>query len=884
MKYKFLVILLLLAGLLTAQQSRVSINESWLFVKSPGNRVEIPSYEKAEQIHLPHSWNVQDVWDDVKGYYRDAAWYRKNLLIADSLKGRKVYLFFEGANQVAKVYVNGEKAGEHFGGYTAFRFEISKHVKYGTVNQIDVMVDNSFSREMAPVTGDFSMLGGIYRDVYLETSGMIHFELKNHAGQGVMLTSFLQEKNAGFDLKANIVNSSIVSRKVSIHTSITDAQGRVVLTQHTKPIQLLPSSTQNISQHIPVPDFQLWSPDNPHLYTIECKMLDAKTRSVEGLQVIRSGIRTFAKDENGNLLLNGRPIKLIGVNRHQDYPEISNALPNSVHHRDVYTLKSMGANFLRTSHYPQDPALYEACDELGILVWSEISVVNQIGLNEAFEINTLNNLRETIVQQYNHPSVVMWGFMNEVLLADHTFPKNERENLYNKTRELAQKLHNEAKLLDRSRLTTIAHDGNFDKYESAGLNSITDICGYNLYFGWYREGFESFERFVEQFKNKYPATPLIISEYGAGSNKGIYARQPRRFDNSMNWFELLHETYLHRILKNPRIAGGAAWVYADFSSEGRKDTDPNKNNKGLLYYNREPKDVFYLYKARLHKEPVVKIATGKWLKRPVEVPHGNTTWTDTVKIYSNCEQVTLTLNGRKAGTFRPDSMARIFAPVAFSEGPNQLVATGSGADGKTISDLVNLDFSFIPFPLNQSTFKQVCVNVGGHFDYVDTQSGDVWVADRPYRPGGWGYVGGEELTIWKGQRTGAERVIFNTLHDPIYQTQRVGINNYRFDVAPGWYEVELLFAELQSSREINEAFLNNLGNESKQETMKEGRIFSVRINNKLVMSKMNLMESVGESTAASFTFRIEANERGLIVEFDQIRSETVLNGIRIRKL
>ena len=876
-------IILLLMLNVNAAYACQTINEGWQFVKTPGNKTVIPTFENAEKVHLPHTWNMADVWDDVKGYYRDAAWYRKSILVADSLKNKKIFLFFEGANQEAAVYVNGQKAGEHKGGYTAFRVDITNLVDFGKSNRIDVMVDNSYSTEIAPISGDFSMMGGIYRDVYLEVSEKIHFDKMNYAGQGVFVKSFLDGANAGFQIDANIVNSSGKTQKLMLRTRITDRKGKIISAQISKSINLKNAMQQNVKQLFAIPDYQLWSPDNPYLYTVECEILDAKTKTVLDTYCVRPGIRTIAKDEKGNILLNGKVIKLIGVNRHQDFDGLSNALPNAIHRRDVEIIKEIGANFLRTSHYPHDPAIYDACDELGILVWSEISVVNQIGMNEHFEQNTLNNMKEMILQHFNHPSVVFWGFMNEVLLADHTFPKNERENLYNKTRELAQKLNDVAKSLDNTRLTTIAHHGDFEKYEKAGLNNITDVCGYNLYFGWYVNGFGGFDDFVDNFKQKYPTKPLIISEYGAGSNKGIYARLPRRFDNSMQWAEKLHEIYLDKIIRNPKIAGSSLWNFADFSSEGRKDTDPHMNNKGLLYYDRTPKDVFYLYKAKLQNEPALKIAAGKWLKRPVEVPVEARTFTDTIKIYSNCQQVTLQLNGKTVGNFQPDSICRIFAPLNFVNGKNQLVAIGRSTNGKTITDVVNFDYHFIPFPLNNNSFRELCVNVGGHFDYVDTKSNEVWMPDRPFRPGGWGYVGGEEFKIWKGQRTGGERVIYNTINDPLYQTQRVGLTEYRFDVAAGWYEVELLFAELQSAKELKDAFLNNLGNETKTELLKDGRIFNVSINNQLVLSELNLLESVGENTAANFTFRVKAADNGVVVKFDKIRSETVLNGIKIRK-
>lgn len=877
----FLYILLLTQPL---HSMRKSLNEGWIFVKTPGNKTLIPQFDNAEKVHLPHTWNVFDVWDDVRGYYRDAAWYKKQVFIPDTLKTRKVFIYFEGANHTAALYVNGVKAGEHLGGYTAFRFDISNMLNYGVTNVLHVMVDNSYSELIAPISGDFSMLGGIYRDVYMEVTDKIHFLKSNHGSNGIFVRTNFDQAKAEFHVNATVSNETNKKQSLRIRTKVTDRSGKTVVTNTSKPFQLMPSSQTGIAQLLKLGTYKLWSPENPNLYHVETELIYDKSNQLIEKQCIRTGIRTITKNDSGQILLNGKPIKLMGVNRHQDHMGLGNALPDAVHRNDIRLMKEMGANFIRFSHYPHEPALLEACDELGLLVWDEISIVNRIGLQPDFEKNALLNMREMVLQHYNHPSVVLWGFMNEVLLADGTFPQNEREHAMVKNRELALKLNAVAKELDPTRLTVIAHHGDFDKYEKAGLNNITDVCGYNLYFGWYREGFDNFDRFVENFKSKYPATPIIISEYGAGSNAGLYARQPRRFDNSMNWFELLHEEYLHRILANDKIAGGAVWNFADFSSEGRKDTDPNMNNKGLFYYNRTPKDAAYLYASRLTKEPVVKIAVGKWTRRPVEVATGVQTVSDTIKLYSNCANVALVLNGKAAGSYKPDHICRIFAPLDFKNGKNELIATGQTAEGKTITDKVDIYYDFIPFPLADKSFTELCVNVGGHFDYCDSKSNEVWIADRPYRASGWGYVGGEEYKIWKGARTGGERVIFNTYNDPLFQAQRVGLREYRFDTAPGWYEVELLFAEQLGAKELKDAFLNNLGNDSGGNTLSGKRVFNVKVNNQILLKELDVMQVTGELTAAIFKFRVESGNKGLNFTFEPVQGSTILNGIKIRKI
>ena len=279
----------------------------------------------------------------------------------------------------------------------------------------------------------------------------------------------------------------------------------------------------------------------------------------------------------------------------------------------------MGANFIRIAHYPQDPAILEACDALGILAWEEIPLVNYITVSEDFNQNSKTMLREMIRQHYNHSSVIMWGFMNEILLRDNkglkANPSLNKDEYYKKVNELAVDLNNLCKIEDPNRFTTIAHHGNYDKYEEAGLNSITDIVGWNLYFGWYGADFSRLGKFLDDFHTKHPTKGIIIAEYGAGSDPRIHAITPKRFDFSEEWQVLYHQSYYEQFKVRNHVMGAAIWNFVDFGSEGRGDAVPRINSKGVLTTDRTPKDSYLFYQTSLSKEKLIAIGDVFWRNR-----------------------------------------------------------------------------------------------------------------------------------------------------------------------------------------------------------------------------------------------------------------------------
>jgi beta-galactosidase len=334
-----------------------------------------------------------------------------------SWKDKEVYIFFEGANQVATVFVNGKQAGEHIGGYTAFRFRINDFIRLDATNEITVKVNNAFNEDIPPLTADFTFFGGIYRDVYLEVLNSIHFDADNFASSGVFVsTPEVSAANASVTTRGEIVNSSGVEKSILVISKLFDQKSKLVAQQETKIKVKQNQKTPFVHNKINVAKPELWTLERPTLYRIVTVIVDTKTG--QSLDEFSSpvGFRWYAFTGDKGFYLNGQPYKIWGTSRHQDFPNKANALSDAMHVRDVQLLKEMGGNFLRVAHYPQDPAILEACDRLGILASVEIPVVNTITESPAFTENARRMQVEMIRQNYNHPSVVMWAYMNEVLL------------------------------------------------------------------------------------------------------------------------------------------------------------------------------------------------------------------------------------------------------------------------------------------------------------------------------------------------------------------------------------------------------------------------------------------------------------------------------------
>lgn len=801
MKKIFLLILCLSAMYPVVNAGRVvqSFNDGWYYVAYNDNRFQkVRCHEEGwEQVHLPHTWNT-DAYS-TRNYRRASSWYKKEFrLEAAEMWDKQLYLKFDAVNSLADVYLNGELLTTHKGGYSAFIVDITDKVRNDVSNLLMVHVNNQ-NNQIPPLSGDFTIFGGIYRDVWLISVGKQHISLTDYASPGVYVDlPFVSEEKAEISVRGTLVNRDVQRAALKLNVEVLDADGKSVV-QSLRNIRLDAEGTFAVKERLQLENPRLWSPESPYLYSVKVSLKDERGKVLKDEMRVPLGVRWFSMDAQEGFKLNGKPMKLIGACRHQDQMPMGIALSDEMHRRDMQLLKDMGANFVRLAHYPQDDAVLRACDELGMLVWEEIPVVDLIALGDEFRTNATSALREMIRQHYNHPSVIMWGYMNEAVIQLQYRVKKQRLNgFYENTLALARHLEETLKMEDPYRLSTMAYHGN-QIYNQIGLSNITDVSGWNLYQGWYENDFKSFDRFVDEEHRKYPYRPLIISEFGAGSDSRLQSLEPQIFDFSMQWQQLYLEYYLPAIMKRPFIVGATEWNFIDFSSASRQETTPHINNKGLMYNDRRPKDVFYYFQAFLRKDiPVLHIAVDDWKYRTV-VSDGEAV-EHPVKAYSNLDRVELSVNGKKLSVQGIENCHAGWR-VPLVVGRNTLVASGI-YQGKKVEQVSDVFVKIQPRHIAAANIRQLelAVNVGSNCFFMDDKSDLCWLPDQVYTPGSWGYVGGEVFYRSPG-RIGTTAEVKNTRNVPLLQTKRKDIKAYRFDLSDGEYEVELLFADLNAPSE-----------------------------------------------------------------------------------
>jgi len=876
------------------QRIKTSVNSNWQFYK--GNIAGYP--EKAanvkwQAVNIPHSWNTTDVTDDEKGYYRGTGWYTRRLSIPVAWQEKEVSLYFEGASQTADVYVNGQKVGSHIGGYTAFNVPIKKFLKFGAdaVNTVAIKVDNKYDENIPPLTADFTFFGGIYRDVYLVATDAIHFNTDNNASDGVFVsTPKVSAAVASVNVAGSFVNQSGKAKTIQLITQITDREGKLVIQKQSK-LKAGAGQKVNFKQLITgVNKPNLWSPESPYLYKVTSVLVDAGTGKPVDEVSNPLGFRWFNFDAAKGFFLNGEHYKLMGASRHQDYKDMANALPDAMHVNDVELLKNMGANFLRVAHYPQDPAVLQACDRLGILASVETPIVNQITESEAFAQNCKNMQVEMIRQNFNHPSVIIWAYMNEVLLRLPYANEPEKRKTYLKSvASLAQQLEDITRKEDSSRYTMIPNHGAFELYNNAGLTKIPKIVGWNLYQGWYGGGLDGFAKYLDEHHRVLPNTPMIVTEYGADADPRVHSLQPVRFDKSNEYAVLYHKAYIKAINERPFVMGAAIWNLADFNSETRAESMPHINNKGITTIDRQPKDSYRLYKAALWQQPYVVIASKQWtLRSGIAEADNRLKCTQPVEIFSNQPEVTLIVNGVKLGTAKTVEHAALFN-VPFVNGENKLEAT-SVMNGKVYTDEAVITFKLIPHTLKSETlpFTELNVSMGDKRYIIDDKLQQVWVPEQPYEAGGWGYIGGEVYTMKGNGRIpyGSDKDILGTDNDPVYETQRVGIEQFKLDVPDGAYELTLHFAELVSAKKGEELVYNlSSGSNAQPKVEAADRAFDVMINGTTVLSDLSNKNYLEPEKAYSTKAVVNVTAgKGIAISFKPVTGKTILNGLQVRKV
>lgn len=596
-------------------RTRKNFNDGWRFIRSDcGPHV---AWEQGFPTSLPHTWNAQDGQDGGNDYYRGKCWYAKKFPHPESGEGEEIWLEFEGAAMSAQVWLNGKKLAEHAGGYSTFRVDLTGHLL--PENTLAVLVDNSANHTVYPQKADFTFYGGLYRDVNLLIVPAAHFALDYYGGCGVKVTPILSQ-----DLHtARLILEAQVTGKVDyVHFSVDGKQCEA------------PVENGYANGEILLENVHLWNGvEDPHLYTLSAKLSSGDE------VLVNFGCRTICFDTEKGFYLNGKNLRLCGVARHQDRQGLGNALTYAEHEEDMALIRELGANTIRLAHYQHSQYFYDLCDKYGMVVWAEIPYITE-HMEHGTE-NTLNQMTELIVQNYNHPSIICWGLSNEITAHGGATPE-----IWENHRRLKDLCHK----LDATRPTSMAHAFMLDPDDPFAL--LPDICSYNLYYGWYLGELEQNDEWFDAFHASHPYAVIGLSEYGADANPAYQNGHPEKGDWSEAYQAVYHEHLLKMWQQRPYIWAMHCWNMFDFAADGREEGGkPGQNQKGLVTFDRKTKkDAFYLYKAYLSSESFVHLCGKRYAQRA-----GKTT---EIKVYSNQPAVTLSVDGKEIETKTGDKVFR----------------------------------------------------------------------------------------------------------------------------------------------------------------------------------------------------------------------------------
>ncbi|MEH0153191.1 glycoside hydrolase family 2 TIM barrel-domain containing protein [Limibacter armeniacum] len=671
-------------------------NSGWEYLENNLQQVnQVQGKEGWHEVTLPHTWNAFDVMDATPGYRRDTGWYRKGFDVPKDLNQGRWILYFEGVNMTAEVYVNGAKAGGHIGGYLGFEIDITDLLEKGKRNTVLVKADNSYDRSIVPSQkADFFLYGGIVRDVWLKKVNPISIK-----GCKVT-TSNVSEKAANTSLNIELYNPTAYSGAVTLEVSLSDKDGNAVASLGKR---LKISNEGHVGLALPkLKQPHLWEVNDPYLYTLQVKV----KRQGEILDVIseKIGYRWFEFKEHGAFYLNGKRLLLRGTHRHEEHAGVGMAMSDAQHRKDMEQIKEMGANFVRLAHYPQDPEIYRACDELGLLVWDEVPWCRGGIGDEAWQKQTMTMLEEMIDQNYNHPSIVIWSLGNEV----YWLPDYENGNDPEKINVFLKQLHGRAKALDPNRLTAIR------KYPHG--SEIVDVYSPSIWAGWYSGVYKTYAKAITESQQKYAR--FVHAEYGAASHTGRHDESPitgegliktdgwnehenqaivtniaKVGDWSENYAVDLFDWHLHVSENQPDFTGNIQWAFKDFGTPLRPENAiPYVNQKGIVDREGNPKDVYYVFKSYWNTDdPFCYIESKTWTERIGEKGEKKM-----VCVYSNASEVELLLNGKSMGRKKRDNTQfpaqGLSWEVTFSEGKNKLEAKGFSKGDQVASDKHQLQY------------------------------------------------------------------------------------------------------------------------------------------------------------------------------------------------
>ncbi len=655
-------------------RKKVLFNDEWEFKKGE-KEAEIPW----EKVTIPHTWNNVDMQTQRDDFYAGMAHYQKAYTPDASLKGKRLFLRFEGVGATADVFVNNEFAGNHLGGYSAFTIEITDLLKYGEENHILVKTDNVSRPDVVPVNHRlFGVYGGIYRPIELIITDKINISVNDYASPGIYISQKnVSAQSADVHVKTKIDNRTGKSGKVNVNTTIYDMEGKALLFNDCT-VEFTPQGRQIAGADFRIKNPHLWQGlEDPYLYKVIVRLIQDGKVIDDAIQPL--GLRHFELKASDGMYLNGKKVPMYGVCRHQDWWQLGSALTNENHDTDLEIIKEVGATTIRLAHYQQSEYFYSKCDSIGFMIWAEIPFVNRVSTQEAN--NARQQLTELIRQNFNHPSIYVWGLHNEVYRP------------HNYTTDLTQSLNDLAKSEDPDRYTVQV--SGYNKIDHP-VNNNADIQGINQYFGWYNGTLDSLLPWVERSEKQFAEYKVIFSEYGTEaninqqkevvSNRGDCCGFEKDYNES--FATRFHEEHWNVISKHPFLVASYLWNTFDFatpmSSQGQVES---RNMKGLVTFDRKTKkDPFYWYKANWSKEPVLYITQRRVVNRGNE--------TTPVTVYSNIGKPKLFVNGTEVSTVTKGytDVHYIFTDVKLTEGENT-VEVKVEKDGKAYQDKVIWNYS-----------------------------------------------------------------------------------------------------------------------------------------------------------------------------------------------
>lgn len=688
----------------------LNINADWKFIRQDEENAMAQTFntENWQDVNVPHTWNAIDGANGFD-FFKGACWYRKEFALEALDQGNKVYIEFNGSNSITDVYVNGHHLGQHRGGYSIFRFDLTEYVEFGKKNTLAVKVDNTVVDDVYPQMADFTFYGGIYRDVNLVISHPVHFDLLDYGSKGVYIVQeVVSKEQASLNIKSKIVNDLSEDKKVRVWADILDAAGKIIA-YGAKEVFLAAGETTEAEIPVMIENPTLWNgKQNPYMYEAKVSLVSFND-TIDELS-IPFGVRYFKVNPENGFFLNGEHLPLNGVSRHQDRKDMGWAITQKEHLEDMELIKEVGATSIRLAHYQHDQFFYDLCDKEGMVIWAEIPFISVMSKTELEGINAKQQMTELIRQNFNHPSIMFWGIQNEIQIS------GERPEL----RKLVNELNELTKKEDPTRLTTMANVmfvPDKDEY-----NYVTDIVGYNKYYGWYQGKTEDFADWLDGFHKTNPNVSLGISEYGAEGILQYHSNDPKVKDYTEEYHALYHETVWGIFSKRPYLWSTYVWNMFDFGANIRDEGGvKGRNNKGLVTYDRKiKKDAFFMYKANWSKEKFVHITSKRYVDRADDQI--------TIKVYSNCDEVTLYSNGSEVETKTSDNPVFVFEKVALKDGLNEIKVI-SNQEGVTLVDAARFNKVAEPNPSYEAPEEDKGGVVGNWFQMPDLDDVEVEVED-----------------------------------------------------------------------------------------------------------------------------------------------------------